>query len=139
VYNNLIHACIGQRQLSRALQLMESALRDKVRPDARTYVIMIGGCLAVGEAHDAAALLRSAMGLRGGHAQLAGLEAISQVPRGLSTEQISEILQDIADASGDERLALQLLQDLHRLPSFKLDARLSFKLTSKAIQESATW
>merc|ERR1719262_274547 len=41
VYNNLINACIQHRELERAMGVLRQALKERTRPDARTYSLML--------------------------------------------------------------------------------------------------
>merc|ERR1719189_1070175 len=44
VFNNLIHVCTSISDLPRAFQVVERMLQERVRPDARTYLLLIRGC-----------------------------------------------------------------------------------------------
>merc|ERR550537_1560573 len=65
VYTNLVQACVSNRSLRRGLQTLEQMARERVAPDARTYTILLRGCLQVGALDEAAGLLRAACGLPG--------------------------------------------------------------------------
>ncbi|CAE8692996.1 unnamed protein product, partial [Polarella glacialis] len=69
VYNNLIQACTvaSGDQKQRGLQVLQTMLEDKVSPDHRSYALLLRAAVASGNAQDAAQLVRSAAGLRGGH------------------------------------------------------------------------
>merc|ERR1719444_146677 len=65
VYNNLVHACTAHGNLPRALEVFEQMLGERVRPDVRTYTLLLRACVAAREAGEAAGLLRAAAGLCG--------------------------------------------------------------------------
>jgi len=133
VYNNLIHACTTAGQRPRAMQVLEQMLQERVRPDPRTFKLILQSCMHTREAHDAGSLIRSAVGLRGGHPRLARFESHMVQPRGgLPTELLSEVLEGIAGC--DERMAIQLLKDLRTVPGVRLDSKLLVSLTSRAIR-----
>merc|ERR1740129_2707555 len=73
VYSNLVQACVGQKDFQRALGVVETMVRDGVRPDSRTFSLLVRGFLGTGDAQAAGAVLRFAFGLEGGHRQLAEL------------------------------------------------------------------
>merc|ERR1719498_172398 len=45
VYDNLIQACINHRDLQRATSVLERMLRERVRPDVRTYSLLLRACV----------------------------------------------------------------------------------------------
>merc|ERR1719163_1885142 len=63
VYTNLIHACLSKRALDRAMQTLERMAQERVQPDARTYTLLVQGCLQGGQPENATGLLRSALRL----------------------------------------------------------------------------
>jgi pentatricopeptide repeat protein len=135
VYNNLMQACIQHWKLPRALSVFQQLLQEQVRPDARSYSILLRGCVAACEAQSAADLLRAAVGLPQKHPKLAGVTTAALRPsESLRGELVSEILEEIACKCGDEATAMQLFQDLRRVPGLKLSPKLSLKLTARAIQ-----
>lgn len=134
VYNNLMHACTSHGDLSKAFNVLESMLQDKVRPDARTYLVLLRGAVGAKSAEDAAGLLRAAVGLRGAHPKLAAYGTSFLQPKGgLPADTISEALEGIASQCNDEELAMQLLRDVRRAPGAPaLDPRFSLSIASKA-------
>merc|ERR1719262_719380 len=74
VYNNLIVASTGQGNMPGALDTLEQMLRERVRPDARTYMILLNGGIQAGCAQDTAGLLRAAVGLPALHPRLISFE-----------------------------------------------------------------
>jgi pentatricopeptide repeat protein len=67
VYTNLIQACISNRQVSRAMDTLETMVKENVYPDSRTYKLLVRGSIASGCYEQADALLRGALGLQGAH------------------------------------------------------------------------
>eukprot|EP00418_Pyrodinium_bahamense_P099198 CAMPEP_0179048432 /NCGR_PEP_ID=MMETSP0796-20121207/19706_1 /TAXON_ID=73915 /ORGANISM="Pyrodinium bahamense, Strain pbaha01" /LENGTH=1014 /DNA_ID=CAMNT_0020744901 /DNA_START=91 /DNA_END=3135 /DNA_ORIENTATION=+ len=131
VYNNLLNASTSCKSMERAFELLERMLHEGVRPDARTYTLMLRGCISVGAAEDAAGLLRGAAGLLGAPPRLAAAAACGGAPlqpRGeLAVEVVSEVLEGIAGSCGRELLAVRLLHELRRAPgaAVRVDPRLS--------------
>merc|ERR1719331_2141959 len=82
VYGNLIQACIQQKDLNRAFEVMESFLNAGVRPDLRSYSLLLRACLVAKEAPQAAGLMRAAVGLRGVHPRLMGYAQHTLQPQG---------------------------------------------------------
>lgn len=120
VYNNLLQACVSHHELDRALSVLVGVLEERVRPDARTYTILIRGFVAAQRAQDAAGLLCSAAGIRDAHARLAHFGSSAKCS--LSSDFISEVLQGISQQCGDQRLAMELLRDLRRQPGLRLNS-----------------
>merc|ERR1719263_2394634 len=71
VYTNLMQGCIASRQLSRAMAVLETMVKERVYPDCRTYGILIRASLYEESYQQADALLRSALGLPGASVQSA--------------------------------------------------------------------
>jgi pentatricopeptide repeat protein len=138
VYNNLMHACTQHWDLPRALNVFQQLLQERARPDVRTYRILLQGCTAAGEGKGAADLLRAATGLAQEHPKLTGFAASALRPsETLPGDLVSEVLEDIAGKCGDEGLAMQLFQDVKRVPGMRLNPRLNLSLTNKAIRAPA--
>merc|ERR1719326_1499646 len=64
VFANLVQACISHRDLPRAIGVLERMLQERVRPDTRTYSLLLRACVESKEPHSAVGLVRAAMGLR---------------------------------------------------------------------------
>merc|ERR1719221_1018008 len=65
IYNNLIHTCTRAQDVDWALDLLDRMLRERIRPDVRTYTLLLRGCLSDRRAQIIADLLRSAFGVAG--------------------------------------------------------------------------
>lgn len=134
VYSNLVHACTAHGELRRAMEVLERMLSEHVKPDARTYANLMRACLSAGAVHDCVGLLRGALGLNGTHPRLAPFNSNAVQPRGgLPGDLVSDILENIAGACGDDPMFVQLLRDVRRIPNLKVDPKLSARLTSQAI------
>jgi pentatricopeptide repeat protein len=135
VYSNLIQACIVNKDLNRAFDVLERLVKERIRLDVRTYSLLLRGSVAAGHAADAAGLLRAAVGLRGVHPCLLNCDAKMLQPQGgLPQGLISEVLVGISGAPcRDEVLAVSLLRDLRTKPSVKLDPKLQLRLTTQAM------
>lgn len=136
VYSNLVQCCVVNRDLPRAMEVLEQMLRERVRPDTRTYQLLLRGYIQAGQGDDAAGLLRAATGLRGLHPRLVAASPNMLQPKGfLPSPLIEETLEGIAGICNDQRTAVALLQDLRHLPGLKLDPKLKLRLTTKAVQK----
>jgi len=63
VYNNLIHAATCNGDMRKAQETFATMLAEKIRPDGRTYTLLLRFCNGQKAASTAAALLRTAAGL----------------------------------------------------------------------------
>lgn len=63
VYNNLIHAATCNGDMRKAQETFATMLIEKIRPDGRTYALLLRFCAGQKAASTAAALLRTAAGL----------------------------------------------------------------------------
>jgi pentatricopeptide repeat protein len=137
VYSNLIQACIADKDLKRAFEVLERLIKERLRPDVRTYSLLLRGTVQFGQATEAAGLLRAAAGLRGVHPRLMGVDAkLLQPQGGLPPALISEVLEGISGTPcRDERLAVALLKDLRSKPNVKLDPKMQFRLTTQAMKK----
>merc|ERR1719421_2447729 len=63
VYGNLVQACLVNKDLQRALGLLEQMAKDRVTPDVRTYCCLIRTCISSGMLDNAALVFRAALGL----------------------------------------------------------------------------
>lgn len=133
VFNNLIQACIQHQEFPRALDVLEHMLQERVKPDARTYSMLLRGCVELKRSEDAGGLLRSAFGLSGAHPCTSKARGASAQPQGgLPGELVSEILLALMDRCRAEDVAASLLVDLSRsAPYLKFDPKLRLRLTAR--------
>mmetsp|Transcript_120102 Transcript_120102/g.231615 ORF Transcript_120102/g.231615 Transcript_120102/m.231615 type:complete len:255 (-) Transcript_120102:101-865(-) len=135
VYSNLVHGCTMAKDLDRGIAVLEKMLSERVRPDARTYDSLLRACVAEYRAEDAAGLLRAAMGFRDMHPQLMGKPPSLLRPQGhVSVELVEHVLEGIAGICKDNYLAVELLQDLRKVPGLRLDPKLRLRLTASSGQ-----
>merc|ERR1719507_2483471 len=132
VYNNLIHACTANQDMQHALQVLEQMLHERIRPDARTYTLLLRGSIACGDVWETAGLLRAAYGLRGAHPTISQFDKYSTKSCvKLSSELVTEILEALVHKRNFEVMA-HLLKDLRDIPGLKIDPKLQLRLTSTA-------
>jgi len=142
VYNNLVHACTANQDLQRGLKLLEQMQREGVRPDGRTFTLLLRGSLASGEVTDTAALLRAAFGLPGGHPAVGKPRNGSNARSGwnnikLCPDVVAEVLEGLVAQRRDPHLAVQLLRDLRTVPGLRIDPRLHLRLTASTASTAA--
>ena len=117
--------------------MLEQMLDQRVRPDARTYMLLLE--MAVGPAQaasDAAGLLRAADGLRDAHMVAAKHKDLAQPRGGLSADLVSETVAGMANL-GNEALAVELLRDLKCAKGLPVDRRRLTRSTCKALMAPA--
>merc|ERR1719277_2273247 len=135
VYNNLVHACTAHGNLPRALEVFEQMLGERVRPDVRTYTLLLRACISDSKTTEAAGLLRAAAGLRSSPSRFQPCGAAGAQPKGgLTAELVTEALEGIAACCGKEHLAMELLQDLKTVRGLKLDSKLPMRLAARAMR-----
>lgn len=136
VYTNLVHACVGRKDWTKATAVFGDMLRDRVRPDTRTYTVLLKGLVQSGESRVADGLLRAALGLPGAHCDLLAavdnnasrLKLDSPLPKPL----VSEIVDGIVSSCGrsEEGLGASLLQDVKVL-GFPVDPRVKLRFAAR--------
>lgn len=133
VFDNLIQACINHRDLQRAIGVVCRMLQERVRPDARSYSLLLRACIDSKSAKDADGLLRSAMGLKDSHPRLAMYSvAAAKLQGGLPSDVISETLLGLADICREERLAATLFCELGRSSrGLHLDSKLKLRFAAR--------
>jgi len=149
VFSNLIQACIQHHDLPRAISVLEWQISERVKPEVRTYMLLLQGCIANRSATDADGLLRAAMGLRGVHPQLVQFMPAAAAPwkkdspahssgantmqpqGGLPGDLISETIAGIMGPCSEERLAAKLIVDIGHVSSVKLDPKLRLRLAAR--------
>jgi len=148
VYNNLIQAAtwcskgaahvragVGQ-DLQTALQTVARMFAEKVRPDARTYTLLLKCCVAAEEPEQGLQLLQSACGLRGSHPKLTNFSSIAILRSGPGTipqEVLTEVL-DYACIKGLAAPVSMLVQEISKIPGSKISSKLSQHYASKAMK-----
>jgi pentatricopeptide repeat protein len=132
VYTNLLQGCVCHQDHKRGLGVLEQMLKDRVRPEARTYVLMIRGCMAAGDCALAAETLRLACGLPCTLPQFSRFGEAAPTPK--ISECVSDTLRTLADRGHAEDLAGPLLQDLKRFqPGLKIEPQVVLHITNRMI------
>jgi pentatricopeptide repeat protein len=111
VYTNLIQACISNRQLNKAYQVLETMLSEKVAPENRTYAILIRASVSHGHFTEAVALLRAALGLPHDHPSLKAHSSLTPC-RNLDYSLVNECLASLADYRQAQESAVALLSEI---------------------------
>jgi len=111
VYTNLMQGCINSRQLSRALTVLQTMVKERVQPDCRVYAILIRACMYQEDYKQADSLLRAALGLPGAFdlpdARLGTCWTID-------ASLVNETLTSLADWGCSKSLAAPLLADIKK-------------------------
>jgi pentatricopeptide repeat protein len=107
VYANLIHLCADRKNVSDAVSLMKQMLLAKIKPDARSYQLLIRAMLDARDFDGADATLRAALRLPGASCQL--LEAVAgdnsrlrpdpAIPRPAVTELVDSIAKGLTETT----------------------------------------
>lgn len=135
VYTNLMQACISNRQTNRAIGTFEDMLRQGVRPEGRTYAVLIRASLSTGDCHQAVALLRAALGLRGALPAAAN-STVSAVCNNIDNAVLNEALKTMADKGLAQELAVPLVSDIRRFaPHVHLDSGVQRKVMAAGVEQ----
>eukprot|EP00931_Biecheleriopsis_adriatica_P040984 TRINITY_DN2347_c0_g1_i1.p1 TRINITY_DN2347_c0_g1~~TRINITY_DN2347_c0_g1_i1.p1 ORF type:complete len:942 (-),score=261.05 TRINITY_DN2347_c0_g1_i1:103-2928(-) len=123
VFDNLIQTCTTTNNMRKAFDTFERMLSEKVRPDQRSYTLMLRGCMSSCLAEESLQLVRSASGLQGGHPRLAAYGSLT-VLRGSGSAALlpSDVLTDVLDfacSSGLEGPVVSLVKELSHQPGAK--------------------
>ena len=87
-------------------------LWERVRLDARSELMLMRSSIRAKSSADAAAVLRAAGNLPGGHPALMGPAHLAQPKGGLPVDTVSEAIEAIARTCGDQKTAVDLMRDL---------------------------
>lgn len=150
VYNNLIQAATWCTKVSArsgagvsnlggdlitALQTVKRMFTEKVRPDARTYTLLLKCCMAAGQPEQAMQLLRTASSLGGSHPRLQDFASTAPLrggPGALPQDLLIEVL-DFACSCGHAPAVASLVQELSKLPGAKISNKMCQLYTAKAL------
>lgn len=131
VYTNLIQACVYCRDLPRALRTMEELVQKaRIRPELRTYNVLVRGLLSGGRFGDATAVLRSGLGLPHGIDFLERMQPKTLVVCGqLGMETVGEVVGALIERGGEDekQAATGLVNDIRKL-------RRDLRIDSKTLQ-----
>merc|ERR1719174_2803129 len=135
VYTNLIQACTSSRQLSRAMEMLETMVKDNVQPESRTYTLLVRGSMSSYNAEQAVALLRGALGLSGAHRVVSQ----AQCPN-LDSALVNETLNALVDRGFTQALAVPLLTEIKSVKQrVNVDASTQRRVMSSSMGEDKAW
>jgi len=134
VYTNLMQACVSNRQTQRAMSTFEEMLRMGVRPEGRTYAVLVRASLAVRDHNQAVGLLRTALGLRS-TLPVAEKSKVSMTCN-IDSSLLNEALHVIADKGLAQELGVPLIADIRRsAPHVHLDATIQRKVMAAGVEQ----
>jgi pentatricopeptide repeat protein len=123
VYANLVQACVSNKKLSTALQLLEGMAKDKQQPDIRTYSTTLRACMNTGKLEEATRLARAALGLQGHEPY--PCRNPDNAPKGarLPDNLLNELIKVLRNRGYFEKLGNPLAADIQKnLPHIKIAA-----------------
>eukprot|EP00927_Polykrikos_kofoidii_P041289 TRINITY_DN35208_c1_g2_i1.p1 TRINITY_DN35208_c1_g2~~TRINITY_DN35208_c1_g2_i1.p1 ORF type:complete len:1133 (+),score=224.31 TRINITY_DN35208_c1_g2_i1:194-3592(+) len=119
VFTNLIQACVSNRDSARAMVVWNQMLSEKVRPDNRTYSILIRMSLQYDLLEQAAGLLRAGLGLPNVPELLGPHPASLMACDRLDYSLVNEALQGLAD---NKDIVMPLVGDIrHYKPNCRIE------------------
>mmetsp|Transcript_6432 Transcript_6432/g.15606 ORF Transcript_6432/g.15606 Transcript_6432/m.15606 type:complete len:886 (-) Transcript_6432:39-2696(-) len=135
VYNNLIHACVQHRNMPRAMDVFREFAASKLAPDARTFAVIIRGCIATSDWCTAVGLVRLALQLPADGFPIASTSiAVMKDSSAAVSSLVNELLEGLYNGHASKELAVKLIHDLKRYkPNLHVDARLKMKFTTSAM------
>jgi len=110
VYTNLMQGCIGNRQLGRAMTVLENMIKERVQPDCRVYSVLIRACFYQDSYEQAASLLRTALGLPGAM----DLDKKVATCYWIDSAFVNETLATLAERGCGKSLAAPVLADIKK-------------------------
>lgn len=123
VYTNLIQACVANRNLQRGVTTFKKMLKERIRPENRTYAILVRASLAQSQPEQAAALLRAAIGAPGAEPFVPQELQQTASTNNLDAALVAEALQGLTDRGHVHDLAVPLMSDIkHYRPQLRVDA-----------------
>jgi pentatricopeptide repeat protein len=126
VYGNLIQACLSNKELPKALEVLERMAQDKVHPEMRAIGSVIRACISYGYFDHCGFVLRGALGLpctakypsASDKASIKGLEDLT-----------NEVLASLASRGHVKDLAAPLLSDVRQYkPNFRIESSVQRKI-----------
>merc|ERR1719454_332621 len=117
VYTSLIQACVSNRRHDRALSVLETMIKERVQPDQKAYGVLIRASIFQNQMGQAAALLRTALGLPGA-LEVFTDSRFAACPN-IDSKFVNDTLSSLAERGRSQTLVAPLLADLkkskHRL------------------------
>lgn len=128
VYSNLIQACLTNKNLQKALSVLERMGRDKLQPEMRTISSLIRTCVSHGLLDQATLVLRGALGLPCTASYPAFNE--TRATKGLE-DLVSEILGTLAQRGHVHDLAAPMLSDIRLYkPKFRIESSIQQRIVT---------
>jgi len=142
VYTNLMQGCIGNRQLGRAVTVLQTMVKERVQPDMWTYGVLIRASFYSDSYEQVGSLLRAALGLPGGMDLGDSRTATCYV---VDHNLVNETLMTLAERGCTKSLAAPLLADIktHKL-RVNIDPAVQRRVTMAAVGDetpvvSSSW
>lgn len=135
VFTNLVHACVDRKDLARAHEVFQQMIQDRVRPETRTYTLLLKGLVQAGEVRLAEGVFRCALGLPGATRFVRGDARVAYLKDGLPKPLIAEVVDGILSGSADD-FAAQLIQDVKAM-GVVLDAKVKLRFAARAAKFQA--
>eukprot|EP00746_Dinoflagellata_sp_MGD_P001468 gnl/MRDRNA2_/MRDRNA2_102761_c0_seq1.p1 gnl/MRDRNA2_/MRDRNA2_102761_c0~~gnl/MRDRNA2_/MRDRNA2_102761_c0_seq1.p1 ORF type:complete len:1052 (+),score=206.75 gnl/MRDRNA2_/MRDRNA2_102761_c0_seq1:146-3301(+) len=124
VYGNLVQACLSNKDVQRALEVLQSMAQDRVQPDMRSVSSVIRSCISQGYLDQSAGVLRGALGFPGekypsvNDKSYKGLEDLT-----------NEVLGTLAARGRVQDLAAPILSDIRQYkPNFRIESSVQRKI-----------
>lgn len=131
VFNNLLQSCIRHHDSKRTFDTLAQMVRENVRPDGRTFLLLLPAVISAGQATEAGGLIRAAFGLQGTHPAFESKSAsFAQVQGGLPLNLLVESLEGIGRQNVKQ--ALDLIKDLQRSSTVKIPEKLKMQFAIQA-------
>lgn len=128
VYGNLIHACLSNKDLQRALGVLERMGNERIHPDMRTVCSVTRTCISQGQLETATQVLRGALGIPCTASYPAANDA--RALKGLE-DLTSEVLGVLATRGCIKDLAAPILSDIRQYkPKFRIEGSIQRKIAT---------
>jgi pentatricopeptide repeat protein len=135
VYTNLIQACCSNRQLSRAMETLDTMVREGINPESRTYAVLTRASMLSSQVEQAVALLRGALGLSGAH-PIVNQKICSSIDHAI----VNELLNGLVDRGYTQALAVPLLTDIKASKQrVHIDGATQSRVMSSSMEKDQTW
>jgi pentatricopeptide repeat protein len=135
VYTNLIQACISSRQLTRAMDTLQTMIENDVQPEGRTFTLLVRGSMSNNHAAQAVKLLRGALGLPEAHPLVSKTRPVL-----LDNSLVNEVLNGLVDCGSRQSLAVPLLKDIQAgRQKVNVDASIQRRVMSASMSEDKPW
>lgn len=110
VYSNLIQACLQGQRLDRGMRVLETMVEKSVRPEGRSYALLLSACVQAGLKDEVEGLLSAALGRRETvSARLRRFPLSLLKPTDcLKPDVMRDVLQFLRKRTGDEALTNEL-------------------------------